>query len=401
MANLRLARAPQGMSLGFLIKIYSTARLSRFLFQYRNLHRCRERAARSCVERIVDDPRGVIATPVWHRYEGLSKSGFWSRDCRIPRLTAADEVAEGRLGLVALGADGIFKGQCRFFTGSQTRGLLFMVHHGRRTSYAPLSGRALMTLSAAVVLSLSAMSVGTPAFAQKKDAAKKEEAKKPAAEHQSAWVKLCEVAKLNKPTTKPGDKPEVEEKKICLTHHERLDGNTGMVLVSAAIREVEGQDKKSLMIMVPLGMAIPPGVRAAVYSTDQWEKAAKNEQIDEKQLKPINLKYSLCHPAGCTAEIEADAGLIDQMKKGGGLMILALNAAAKPVGFPVPLDGFTKAFEGPPIDNEKYAQARSQLMNQIRERQAKMIEKMKEEQKARADAAKLLDPPPGSDKKKK
>ncbi|MGD9668254.1 MAG: invasion associated locus B family protein [Hyphomicrobiaceae bacterium] len=276
-----------------------------------------------------------------------------------------------------------------------------MAHHGRRMSYAPLSGRALMTLSAALALGLSALTVGTPAFAQKKDAPKKEEAKKPAdapAENQSAWVKLCEVAKLSKPQTKPDDKPEVEEKKICLTHHERLDGNTGMVLVSAAIREVEGQDKKSLMIMVPLGMAIPPGVRAAVYSTDQWAKAAKNEQIDETQLKPVNLKYSLCHPAGCTAEVEADAGLIDQMKKGGGLMILALNAAAKPVGFPVPLDGFTKAYEGPPVDNEKYAQARGQLMNQIRERQAKMIEKMKEEQKAKADAAKLLDPPPGSGK---
>ncbi len=273
-----------------------------------------------------------------------------------------------------------------------------MAHHGRRMLHAPLSGRALMTLSAALALAIGACAVATPAFAQKKGEAKKAEAAP--AEKQSAWVKLCETAKLNKPPAKADAKPEVEEKKICLTHHERLDGNTGMVLVSAAIREVEGQDKKSLMIMVPLGMAIPPGVRAAVYTVDQWDKAAKNEKIDESQLKPVNLKYSLCHPAGCTAEIEADAGLIDQMKKGGGLMILALNAAAKPVGFPVPLDGFTKAYEGPPVDNEQYAKARGQLMNQIRERQAKMVEKMKEEQKARADAAKLLDPPPGAEKKK-
>lgn len=275
-----------------------------------------------------------------------------------------------------------------------------MAHHGCRTPHAPLGGRGLMTLSAAAVLGLGVLFAGTPAFAQKKGETKKpaEAAAAAPAEKQSAWVKLCEVAKLAKPQTKPDEKPEVEEKKICLTHHERLDGNTGMVLVSAAIREVEGQDKKSLMVMVPLGMAIPAGVRAAVYSNDQWDKAAKNEQIDEKQLKPINLKYSLCHPAGCTAEIEADADLIDQMKKGGGLMILALNASAKPVGFPVPLDGFTKAFDGPPIDNEKYAQARSQLMGQIRERQAKMVEKMKEEQKAKADAAKLLDPPPGAAK---
>ena len=77
----------------------------------------------------------------------------------------------------------------------------------------------------------------------------------------SAWVKLCEKAPLVK---KDKDGKDVkEEKNLCLTHHERLDGNTGMVLVSAAIRQIEGQEKQSLMIMVPLGMAIPPGVRAA------------------------------------------------------------------------------------------------------------------------------------------
>ena len=266
-----------------------------------------------------------------------------------------------------------------------------MAHQSRRFMFALPGGHALVALSAAALFALGL--VATPTMAQNKAAAAK--GKDGKAEHQSAWVKLCETAKFKKDDAGK----EVDEKKICLTHHERLDGNTGMVLVSAAIRDVEGQAKKSLMVMVPLGMAIPPGVRAAVYTPEQWAKAAKNEKIDEKQLKPVNLKYSLCHPAGCTAEMEADAGLIDQMKKGGGIMILAMNAAAKPVGFPVPLDGFTAAFDGPPVDNEKYAQARAQLMKQIRERQAKAIEKMKEERKAQADAAKLLDPPPGSDKK--
>ena len=259
---------------------------------------------------------------------------------------------------------------------------------------------ALRSVSVALAVALAA----SPAFAQKKDAAPAKPAAKTeaakgdgkaaaAGDKQSAWVKLCEKAAMVK---KEGDKEVKDEKSICLTHHERLDGNTGMVLVSAAIREVEGQDKKSLMIMVPLGMAIPPGVRAAVYSKDQWDKAAKNEKIDEKALKPLELKYSLCHPAGCTAEVEADAAFIDTMKAGGGIMVLALNAAAQPIGFPVPLEGFKAAFEGAPVDNEKYAQARGQLMQQIRQRQAQMVEKMKEEQKAKQEAAKLLDPPPGA-----
>ena len=186
----------------------------------------------------------------------------------------------------------------------------------------------------------------------------------------SAWVKLCEKAPLVK---KDKDGKDVkEEKNLCLTHHERLDGNTGLVLVSAAIREVEGVDKQSLMVMVPLGMAIPPGIRAAVYTKEQWAAAQKNEKVDEKALKPIELKYSLCHPAGCTAETEATKEILDAMKTGGGIMVLAMNAGAQPIGFPVPLDGFTEAQAGPPIDNEKYRQARGALMKSIQEHQAQM-----------------------------
>lgn len=194
----------------------------------------------------------------------------------------------------------------------------------------------------------------------------------------SAWVKLCEKAPLVK---KDKDGKDVkEEKNLCLTHHERLDGNTGMVLVSAAIRQIEGQEKQSLMIMVPLGMAIPPGIRAAVYSKEQWAAVQKNEKIDEKALKPIELKYSLCHPAGCTAETEATKEITDQLAAGGGLMVLAMNAAAQPVAFPVPLDGYNEATAGAPIDNKKYAEARGALMKQIRERQVQMAEKMKADQ---------------------
>lgn len=266
--------------------------------------------------------------------------------------------------------------------------------------YAALraSGRALASaLALAVAMSVSAASAQDAPEKEIKITPKKVEstpapakAAKPAAgapaatanaatgAGKSAWVKLCEKAPLVK---KDKDGKEVkEEKELCLTHHERLDGNTGMVLVSAAIREIKGQPKKSLMIMVPLGMAIPPGIRAAVYTKEQWAAASKNEKIDEKTLKPIELKYSLCHPAGCTAETEATPEILAEMAKGGGLMVLAMNAAAQPVGFPVPLDGYNEATAGPPVDNKKYAEARSSLMKQIRERQQKMAEQWKEKE---------------------
>jgi len=243
------------------------------------------------------------------------------------------------------------------------------------------SGRAFASaLAIAVVMSASA------AMAQDKavKAAPKKVQSAPAASAgktaaaaspKSAWVKLCENAPIMK---RDKDGKEVKsEKRLCLTHHERLDGNTGMVLVSAAIREIEGNPKKTFMVMVPLGMAIPPGLRAAVYTKEQWAKASKNEKIDEKKLKPIELHYSLCHPAGCTAETEATPEILKEMSTGGGIMVLAMNAAAEPVGVPVPLDGYNEAAAGPPVDNKKYAEARSALMKQIRERQQKLAEQWK------------------------
>lgn len=233
------------------------------------------------------------------------------------------------------------------------------------------------------MLALAALAL-TPALAQqKKDAApaaKAAPAKKDAAAatgQQSAWVKLCEETQVQE--TKDG-KAVAAKRQICLTHHERLDGNSGMVLVSAAIRTVDGSDKHALMIMVPLGMALPAGMKTAVYTKEQWAKAQKNEQVDDKNLKPIDLKYMLCHQGGCTAETEASADLIKQMQTGGGLMVLAMNLAGQPIAFPVPLDGFDQAHKGPPVDNQAYADARGALMTQIRERQIALIKQMQEEQ---------------------
>ncbi len=248
---------------------------------------------------------------------------------------------------------------------------------------------ALLGATVAAALAIGAVMAAQPAFAQEKKAPAAAPAAKAAApaakdgaaaddKKQSAWVKLCEKLSFN---TKDKDGKEAkEEKNICLTHHERLDGNTGLVIVSAAIRQVDGQDKQSLMIMLPLGMALPPGVKAAVYTKEQWQQAAKNEKIDEKALKPVDLKYSLCHNAGCTAEVEATPDLIEQMKAGGGLMVLAVNPALKPLGFPVPLDGFAEAFAGKPIDNKEYAKARGELMKQIRARQEELMKTYQKEQ---------------------
>ena len=195
---------------------------------------------------------------------------------------------------------------------------------------------------------------------------------------QTMWVKLCEKAPV---MTKDKDGKDVRaERGICLTHHERLDGNTGMVLVSAAIRQVEGADKQHLMVMVPLGMALQPGLRASIYNKEIWEKAQKNEKFDDSKLVPVKLNFSLCHPAGCTAEIEMTPDLMSQLKTNAGVMVFAINANGQVIAFPVPLTGFAGALDGPPADNAKYTEERRRLMKQIADNQQAAYEEWKKKQ---------------------
>lgn len=209
-------------------------------------------------------------------------------------------------------------------------------------------------------LALAGAAVLGMALASPQAAAQDEKAKK---KPQDAWVKLCEKA--------PSLQEEGKELSVCLTHHERIDGNTGRVLVSAAIRQVEGKDQQSLMVMVPLGMALPAGVQA---------------KIDDNE--PIKLKYTLCHVGGCTAETEATDEMVEQFKNGEKIIVAAVNLAGKPIGFPVPLSGFSKAYTGEPVDNEKYRQARQKLMQSIRQRQMAMIQKAREEAKKKKESEK-------------
>ena len=212
---------------------------------------------------------------------------------------------------------------------------------------------------AVLLTSILMLTVSGAAMAQEKtDGAKAEPKKKP----QSSWVKICDDH-TNKATK--------EKKQICLVHHERRDGYTGALLVSAAIRRIEGQDKEHLLIMVPLGRFLPAGMRV---------------QIDKD--KPLDMKYTICLPNGCYAEMVASEELVTKFKKGKDMAVLTINAGGKAIGFPVPLNGFTKAYEGDPIDRKKYEEAQRKLLSFIRKRQAelrkKAAEKAQQEKKEEA-----------------
>ena len=206
---------------------------------------------------------------------------------------------------------------------------------------------------AAFAMSVAMAQEAPPAAgsAQPKAAAPAGQAAAPSGE-ESAWVKLC---MKNEQT---GDK------QICLVNHEGLEPNTGMVLVAAAVRSIEGDEKKHLLIRLPTAysLVMPAGVQI---------------KIDEDE--PIALQYAVCFPTSCQVQMELTPELFDKMRKGKQMIVAAINMQQKTMPFPVPLSGFSKAYDGPPVDSAKYEEARRQMMEKFRERQAELAAKAKAE----------------------
>jgi invasion protein IalB len=248
-------------------------------------------------------------------------------------------------------------------------------------------------VAAALILGITGLTAVGSAQTKKPPEKAPAAAKKDDAAAQSAWVKLCEAVPS---VAKDKDgKEKKQEMKVCMTMHERLDGNSGMTVVSAAVRQVEGQDKLFFMIMIPTEVVLKPGMRATFVPGDLWDKALKGESVDEKRLKEFRLDYSVCHPGGCNAEIEASPELINSMKTAGGFMVTFLHMAGQRAIIPVGLNGFDKALAGQPVDNKAYGQARQQFMVQIAQRQREIFEQQKkqhEEAQKKGGAAK--DAPP-------
>jgi invasion protein IalB len=153
---------------------------------------------------------------------------------------------------------------------------------------------------------------------------------------------------------------QTQNKEICLINHEGLEPNTGMVLIAAAVRKVEGEEAQQLLIRVPTAYAlvIPAGVEV---------------KIDEQQ--PIKLQYAICFPTSCQVQLEVTKELMENMRKGKQMVVAAMNIQQKTMGFPVPLAGFSKAYDGPPVDSAKYEESRRQLMEMFRKRQQELAAK--------------------------
>lgn len=170
---------------------------------------------------------------------------------------------------------------------------------------------------------------------------------------QESWIKVCNT---------PKDQEQQEGKQICLVTQE-LRSDVGQFLASVAIREVAGESRKTLLVAVPPGMLIQPGLRV---------------QIDESE--PQQAKYGICFPNACYAELVIEQGFIDSLKKGGKLVVTTLNQQAKALSFNMSLIGFTKVYDGPALDPQEVEQRQKALQSQLQKRAEEARKKLIEEQ---------------------
>jgi invasion protein IalB len=161
----------------------------------------------------------------------------------------------------------------------------------------------------------------------------------------SPWIKLCEKAPVQ-------ENGKTETREVCITHHERLDPNTGLPVISAAIRTTEGQSKIRFLVTVPVSIAMPSEIQAKI----------------DGMPEPVRLQYTFCLPNGCTAETEATPAIIEKLGTGNTLLISATNANRDSINFSVPLRGLKTALDGPPVrPSSPYGGTRRQLLLRIRE----------------------------------
>jgi invasion protein IalB len=142
----------------------------------------------------------------------------------------------------------------------------------------------------------------------------------------SAWVKIC---------TK---NEQTKNKQVCLVRYEGLDPKTGDLLVGAAVRTTEAEDKQDLIITVSTAYSLmmPAGIRI---------------KIDEDES--ISLQYVVCEPKSCQASAELTKQVLDRMRKGKQMLVAAINIQQRPMTFQVLLYGFAKTSEGAPVDEAK------------------------------------------------
>jgi invasion protein IalB len=188
------------------------------------------------------------------------------------------------------------------------------------------------------------------------------------------WVKLCG----KEPTT---------GKDACQVERAFGPSADQPPVVSIQVFELQGEERRKLRLMLPVGTLLKPGFRVIIDKGD-----------------PIEGKYELCAPNACIAEIDIGAATLAAIKKGQTMSLLVrVPAPGEPSGreltLNAPIKDFAAAYEGKATDPKLLEQQRQQLQQQLQkkaEEQRKLLEQQQQQSGAAAPGAAAPAPAPAA-----
>jgi len=159
----------------------------------------------------------------------------------------------------------------------------------------------------------------------------------------SPWVKLC-----NKDA-------DPKAKRICVTVKDgRVE--SGLLVASVAIIEMDGEQKKLLRMSLPYGVALQHGTRLIV---DQGAPATSPFVTCLPPVVP---------PGGCIADYEASLDLINRMKKAQILTVQAIHMNGQAMSPQLDMKDFAKAYDGPATDPKVFEEQQKKLQDELQKR---------------------------------
>lgn len=178
---------------------------------------------------------------------------------------------------------------------------------------------------------------------------------------QTPWVKLCDnvpVDERTPPTTK----------KLCMVVQETRAEN-GQMLASVQIRDLEGE-KPRLIIAVPVGMSLQPGIRVVLEG--------------QGQPQPQAMRYEVCLPNACFAQMEIQPDFLTRMKRSTNLNIQVVNMNNRAISLGMSLQGFAASYDGAPVDPKAYEEQQRRLQEELQRRgeeaQRRLVEQQRQQQ---------------------
>jgi invasion protein IalB len=166
---------------------------------------------------------------------------------------------------------------------------------------------------------------------------------------QADWTKVC-------------GKDQAQNAEVCYTTRDFVS-DQGQPVLAVAVYDAKGpQPQKIVRFLMPLGLLLQPGVR---FTVDQGQ--------------PTPGRYAICFPNGCFAEAPGlKDDVVNAMKKGTTLNVSVQNQAMREVTFAVPLVGFGKAFDGPPIDPKVLEEQQKKLQEELQKRSEDMRQRLQQ-----------------------